>query len=357
MHSCRQLDYELGSEKRGCQMKTQPTIHAVAARAGVSTATVSKVVNGVETGISKATRLLVEAVVRDMGYRPNRIGRNLRTRRHGAVGLAIIDPSPRFLADPFTTNLVAGLSNQLNTDGFGLLLHGVRPGRLKDCSLVRNSEVDAICLNPSGDREERIRSMRLASGLGQPLIVIQDQPVADLPNACFVRQDDRGGAAALAELLMHRDPKRVAMIVADVAWPAVENRIAGFTQVFEREGVQLDLVACDETSNTAINDAITRYLDSHDAPDAIVGQNDQIAIAAIQVLTGRGLSVPDDIAVSGFNAFPFTGVAVPPLTTVCSRAYELGTTAARIIVERLGTGRFAETDYMLPLEVFEGRSI
>lgn len=343
--------------KQGEQKRSRPTIHGVAARAGVSTATVSKVVNGKTTGVSAETRRRVEAAIREMGYRPNRIGRNLRTQRHGAVGLAIVDPSPRFLADPFTTNLVAGLSNHLSKNDFGLLLYGVLPGRLAECSLIRISQVDAICLNPSGDRAERIESMRLVAGLGQPLVVFQDQPVPDLPDACFVRQDDHGGSAAIARELLRRNPRRAAMVITDIQWPAVENRVAGVSEVFADHNVTLDLIPCDETSAVAITDATTRYLDRNGIPDVIVGQNDQIAIAAIQVLRSRGLRVPEDVAVSGFNAFPFTGLAVPPLTTVKSRAYEIGVTAAGAIIERLESGIFSETDHLLPLELVHGQSI
>lgn len=338
-------------------MTNRPTIRGVAARAGVSTATVSKVINRIPTGVSDATRRRVEAAIHELRYRPNRMGRNLRTQSHGAIGMAIVDPSPRFLADPFTTNLVAGLGNQLSVNGLGLLLYGVQPGGLADCSLVRHSEVDAICLNPSGDRAARIRSMRIAADTGQPLVVIQDDPVPDLPDACFVRQDDQGGAEQLARALMARRPKRAAMIIADVPWPSVEHRIAGFRAVFAQHGVALDLVSCDETSGQAIADATKAYLDTHALPDVIVGQNDQIAIAAIQMLAGRGLRVPKDVAVSGFNAFPFTGVAVPPLTTVRSRAYEIGVTAAQAIIDRLATGKFGQPEHLLPLKMVPGQSI
>ncbi len=353
----RQLEYEDAMTKQTKRPVSRPTIHGVAAHAGVSIATVSKVVNGIKTGVSRETRERVEAAIVETGYRPNRIGRNLRTQRHGAVGMAIVDPSPRFLADPFTTNLVAGLSNHLSTNGFGLLLYGVQPGQLAACSLIRNSEVDAICLNPSGERGERIESMRIAAGLGQSLVVIQDRPVPDLPDACFVRQDDHGGAAALAQALLVRKPRRAAMVIADITWPAVENRIAGFSEVFASNDVVLDLVPCDETSSIAITEAISGYIDRNGVPDVIVGQNDQIAIAAIQVLGGLGLKVPEDVAVSGFNAFPFTGFAIPQLATVRSRAYEIGVTAASVIIERLEEGRFRKPEYLLPLELVKGQSI
>ncbi len=332
-------------------MNDRPTIVGVAARAGVSTATVSKVVNGIKIGVSAETRDRVNAAIAELGYRPNRTGRSLRQRRRWAVGLAIVDPSPRFLADPFTTNLVAGLSNHLSANGFGLLLHGVSPGTLAGSLLIREAEVDALCLNLSGSRAEREAAVALAAGLGQPLVVIQDKPVPNCPDAIFIRQDDEAGAAALAEMLLARAPKRAMMVITDVAWPAVEHRIAGVSRVFSREGVPLDIVACDETRSEAISAAIQAYLATHGAPDLIVGQNDQIAIIAIQVLAQHGYSVPADVGVSGFNAFPFTGLAIPALTTVRSRAYELGEHAAAAVLDRLETGRFKALEEVLPLEV------
>jgi LacI family transcriptional regulator len=339
-------------------MKTErPTLHSVALKAGVSIATVSKVVNGITVGVSDATRLQVEAAVSELGYRPNRMGRSLRAQRHQVIGLAIVDPSPRFLADPFTTNLVAGLSNQLNTNGFGLLLYGVMPGKLGESSLIRQSEVDAICLNPSGERQQRVEAMKLAASLGQPLVVIQDRTVNSLSDVCFVRQDDKGGAELLAKEVMRRPCRRAVMVIADIPWPAVEHRVAGFRKVFDRRGVQLDFVRCDETNSQAISEGIAEYLDQHGVPDVIVGQNDQIAIAAIQMLISRGLEVPRDVAVTGYNAFPFTGVSNPPLTTVRSRAYELGVTAASAILHRLEHGSFLQREYVLPLEIVKGNSV
>ncbi|MBX3582699.1 MAG: LacI family DNA-binding transcriptional regulator [Rhizobiaceae bacterium] len=337
-------------------MRERPTLHSVAQKAGVSIATVSKVVNGITSGVSDATRVQVEAAIEELGYRPNRSGRSLRVQRHQAVGLAIVDPSPRFLADPFTTNLVAGLCNQLNTNGFGLLLYGVMPGKLGESSLIRQSEVDAICLNPSGERLERLAAMELVSGLGQPLVVIQDRSVDNLQDVCFVRQDDQGGAELLAAEVMKRPCRRAVMVIADIPWPAVEHRVAGFKKVFDRHGVKLDFIRCDETNSQAITDGIADYLDRSGVPDVLVGQNDQIAIAAIHLLTARGLEVPRDVAVTGYNAFPFTGVSSPALTTIRSRAYELGVTAASALLDRLERGAFQQREYVLPLELVPGNS-
>jgi LacI family transcriptional regulator len=337
-------------------MSQRPTIHAVAARAGVSTATVSKVVNGIATGVSAATRDKVQAAVQELGYRPNRLGRSLRTLRNSTIGLAIVDPSPRFLADPFTTNLVAGLANHLNARGFGLLLHGILPGKLESSFLVRESAVDGLCLDFSGTRPQRLAAMRRFAKLGLPMVVFQDLPAKSLPDACFIRQDDEGGAALLARELLQRKPRRAVMVVADIAWPAVERRVAGIRSVFDAAGVRLDLITCDETRSEAIDEAIGRYLDREPLPDLLIGQNDQVAMAAIHLLRSRGLQVPSDIGVAGFNAFPFMDFADPPLTTIRSRAYELGELGAQMILDRLDKGRFPEREHVLPLQFVAGRS-
>lgn len=342
------------TEFRYLDMTKRPTIHAVAARAGVSTATVSKVINQITAGVAPSTRERVEAAVRHLGYRPSRVGRGLRTLRRSIIGMAIVDPSPGFLADPFTTNLVAGLTNHLSSRGFGLLLHGVKPRALKSSFLVRESEADALCVMLSGARRDRLGYLRLLAELGQPFVAFQDLPVASIGDACFVRQDDKAGAAGLARHLLKRQPRRAAMIVSDVSWPAVEQRVSGFRAVFRANGVALDLVRCDETRTEAIVDAVGSYLDRSGLPDLVIGQNDQVALAAIRVLRRRGLRVPEDVGVSGFNAFQFAGFADPPLTTVRSPAYELGEAGAEIILERLESGQFRAREHVIPVTLVPG---
>lgn len=339
-------------------MAKPPNIHAVAARAGVSTATVSKVVNRINVGVSEATRQRVEDAIRDLGYRPNRVGRGLRKLRRSIIGIAIVDASPSFLADPFTTNLVAGLSNHLSTQGFGLLLHGIKPHELKNSFLVRESEVDALCVTLSGSRRERLGYIKLLTELGQPFVAFQDQPVAAAVDACFVRQDDRAGAVSLAHhILQKRRVKRAVMFISELSWPAIEQRVSGFRQVLGGKRIALDLVRCDETHAESIAAAAESYLARAALPDVFIGQNDQVALTVMQVLKRHNIRVPGDVGVSGFNAFPFSGFADPPLTTARSPAYELGQLGAEIILDRLETGRFRRKEHVLAVDLVAGSSV
>lgn len=339
-------------------MAKPPTIHAVAARAGVSTATVSKVVNRINVGMSEATRQRVQDAIRDLGYRPSRVGRGLRTLRRSTIGMAIVDASPSFLADPFTTNLVAGLTNHLSACGFGLLLHGVKPHELKSSFLVRESEVDALCVTLSGSRRDRLSYIKLLNELGQPFVAFQEKPGASATDACFVRQDDHAGAVSLAHYILEkRRAKRAVMFISELSWPAIEQRVSGFSHVFDTKRVMLDLVRCDETRSESIVAAAEAYLARTAPPDVFIGQNDQVALTVLQVLKRHNIRVPEDVGVCGFNAFPFSSFADPPLTTARSPAYELGRLGAEIILDRLERGHFSKKEHVLPVSLIAGSSV
>jgi LacI family transcriptional regulator len=337
-------------------MPPSPTIHTVAAAANVSIATVSKVVNGIRTGVSEPTRKRVEAVIEQLGYRPSRIGRSLRTLRRSTIGMAIVDPNPTFLADPFITNLVAGLANYLSMQNFGLFLQGVKPHQLQASFLVRESEVDAMCVMLTGPPRTRQSYMHALVDLGQPIVAFQELLDVRLKDVCFVRQDDRGGAMEIARRVVARGARSVTMFIADIPWPAIDERIAGVRAVLSEARIELRLIRCDETKLDAVARAVTDYLDKEGAPDALIGQNDQIALTAMRVLKTRGLRIPDDVAVYGFNAFPFTEFADPALTTVRSPAYELGEKGAELLLARLESGQFASIEHVLPVSLVPGAS-
>lgn len=335
----------------------KPNLHTVAAHAGVSIATVSKVVNGMRYGISPATLARVQASVSELGYRPNRVGRGLRTLQRFIIGMAIVDPSPMFLADPFTTNLVAGLSNHLSEHGFGLLLHGIKPKHVDESFLVRETVVDAYCIMLSGSAVSRQVNTQLFAGLGQPLLVFQDRPRTELADTCYVNQDDAGGATELAKHILSRKPKSAMIVIPDIFWPAIELRLEAFWQVLKPEQVSLKIVRCDESNSDAIARSISDHIERNGLPDAIIGANDKIAIVALRLLSSRGLRIPDDVAVSGFNAFePYSHAGVS-LTSARSSAFEMGELGASLLLERLRNGHFEQLEYTLPVAVVPGTTV
>ncbi|MCX5577963.1 LacI family DNA-binding transcriptional regulator [Kaistia terrae] len=335
-------------------MMAKPNLHTVAAHAGVSIATVSKVVNGVRYGISEATLEKVLASVRELGYRPNRSGRGLRTLRRSIIGMAIVDPSPTFLADPFTTNLVAGLSNYLSEQGFGLLLHGIKPRQVEASFLVRESVVDGLCLLLSGSAQFRLQNTRLFSALSHPMVVFQDRAADGIPDTCFVNQDDTGGARELAERALTRKPRTALIVIPDIFWPAIELRLEAFWQTLKAAGVATKIVRCDESDPVAIARAIGDSIERSGMPDVILGANDKIAIVALHLLKERGVQVPEEVAVTGFNAFASNAYAGLDLTTARSPAYEMGELGGKLLLERLESGAFESRERTLPVQLIPG---
>lgn len=334
----------------------KPNLHTVAAHAGVSTATVSKVVNGVRYGISAETVARVQEAVRLLGYRPNRTARELRTLQRSIIGMTIVDPSPMFLADPFTTHVVAGLSNRLSEQGFGLLLHGVKPQQVNESFLVRETVVDAVCLMLSGSAATRKGTIQLFSNLGQPMLVFQDKPSIDVADVCFVNQDDAGGADALACHVLRRNPASTLIVIPRIFWPAIEARLEAIWHRFKQAGHAARILRCDENNREAIAQAIGDNIARHGMPDAIMGGNDKIAAVALRLLSSQGVRVPDQVAVTGFNAFePYSHDGVT-LTSARSPAFELGQLGADLLLRRLRSAAFEGREYTLPVSLVEGTS-
>ena len=332
-----------------------PTLHTVARAAGVSTAIVSRVVNGHFSGMSAATRARVEAAIDELGYSPNRAARSLRTRRHHRIAFVIVDSSQEFLADPFTTYVVAGLSNALSGENYGLLIERLSHRAPQDALLLRAQDADAITLFMSGPRTERLALIERCRKLGLPLLVFQEtlEPVPS--DVCVVRQDDRAGGRWLGERIRELGLSDVLAIVPELAWPAIEARLAGLCQGLAGTA-EAAVLKVPETDMAMVAAALERQLGAH-VPEVIFASNDRLAAQAIAVLSSMGRRVPDDVRVSGFNCLPVTGAVQPALTTVRSPAFQLGTAAAELLVRRLQEGRFERSELVLPVELVAGLSL
>ncbi len=337
-------------------MKRRTTLRDVAEAAKVSVMTVSNVINGKFEGMTSETQARIERAVEELGYRPDLGARGLRKGRRFSLGMLILDRSPRFLADPWITNLVAGVSNYLRECDYGLLLHGSDGRNVDQMSMIRHSSTDGMLALFSGPPELRQNALSLLRETGQPLILFQEPLAEPVEDACVFRQSDRDGALALGRLVLERRPRRVVMLVSDWEWPAMVQRELGFRDAITEAGgdIQLDVVSCPEDNFAGIVAVFEAHVDRHGLPDAVLGGNDQIAFAAMRYLRRAGVSVPGDVAVTGFNDFDFARYTEPELTTVTSPAYALGREGAAALLARLESGRFDRSEVVLPVKVHPG---
>ncbi len=334
------------------------TIRDVALAAGVSAMTVSNLINERAGTMRAETRQRIAAEIKRLGYRPHSMARSLRLSRQLFIGMIIVDEQQHYLADPFTTHVVAGLSNQLNSKGYGLLLQGLSAKSFRSSPLIRDIRTDAICIMMSGSDAARRKIVDALLALGQPLVVFQDTlrfPRADL---CTIRQADRAGGRMVGDHILKLGARRLAMLVPGVHWPAISERVKGVREAIRKSAASAELrvIGCGDGELRDTQAALDRDTQEHGLPDAIIAGNDQMGIAAMKLMASRNLMVPRDIAITGFNAFEFWQYTSPVLTTVRSPAYEMGARGGIEILKRLADGRFERSEIVYPVALQPGGS-
>jgi LacI family transcriptional regulator len=318
--------------------------------------TVSNVINGKFDLMSESTRQNVYDAIERTSYRPHSRGRSLRLAQDFSIGLIIVDPSPTFLADPFTTHIVAGLSNFMSERGYALQIQGIANGQLAEAAVLKRHQTDALCVMVSGDPLTRRKLYKALQSAHQPLVVFQEKVPSFLSDAISVRQDDRNGGVLLARRLIARGARDLVYLKEAHPWPALESREKGIKAAVQEGGASLLSATCETASFADAQFAFAAHVQERGLPHAVLASNDQIAIAVLKWLAERSIKVPQQIMVTGFNAFEFGLFATPSLTTIRSPAYNLGETAAAHLIDRLRSKRFEQRDVVLAVSLQDGDS-
>jgi DNA-binding LacI/PurR family transcriptional regulator len=317
---------------------TRPTMRQVAELAGVSVQTVSNHVNGRHQYMAEDTRRRVAAAMRELGYHPNLTARGLRSAETRTLGFLILDQHARFLADPLTDLVIAGVGDVAREQDYGILIQAARPAEEPEGLLapLLHSRVDGAFLLLSGEPDVREGIIgRVGEMTGEFLVF--DEPITD-ENVMSVRAADRDGARELTEHLLERGHERIGFMGAEVPWAVVEQRVLGFGDALRSHGIEPDpdLIKLEAGWEPASAVPIAeRLLEMTPRPTAILCATDLLAIATMDTARRLGLEVPGDLAVSGFDDFPFSQFTNPALTTVRIPAYEMGSQAARMLIGHL----------------------
>ncbi len=301
--------------------------------------TVSNVINGKTARVGESVRERVLKAVETLNYRPQLRGRSLRLARDLAIGLIILHPERRFLNDPFNTEVAAGMSNALADKGYGLMVIGAQGMDDLRPKLARAAELDAIAIFGFGERHQRQQDYKALAELGLPMILIGDDLVEGLPDTCFVRQDNEGGARLLAEKVVESKARRVLFVRPVHVWPAMTQRERGVRLACKGHS-EVETMTCSEMEFSEIVAALAERLQMSPVVDAVMGGNDLFGIAALHAAQRVGRKVPEDLIVTGFNGFSFRSFSVPLLTSMRSPAYDIGREAATRLVGRLSSGAF-----------------
>ncbi|MEU8953031.1 LacI family DNA-binding transcriptional regulator [Streptomyces sp. NPDC048518] len=311
----------------------RPTLEAVAARAGVSRATVSRVVNG-DPGVREVLAEKVRHAVDELGYVPNRAARSLVTRRHDAVAVVIAEPETRVFADPFFALQLRGISKELTSYDVQLVLlltegrdDHERVGRYLAGGHVDGALVFSLHLDdplPGIIRRAGVPTV-FGGRPGWP----QSDP--DEPAAPYVDCDNRGGAREAVRHLVGLGRTRIAHITGALDQTSAVDRLDGFRDALG--DVDERLVAEGDFTPAGGERAMRELLARVPELDAVFAANDLTASGALRVLREQGRRVPDDVAVIGFDdMLAVAEQTEPPLTSVRQDIEEMGRLMARMLL-------------------------
>lgn len=327
------------------EARSRITSADVARRAGVSRTTVSLVLNDAPgASIAAATRQRVLRAAAELNYYPDAAARSLVRRQTRTLGLVLCQTPDRVFADVFLPQVLQGIGQVAQEYNFKVLLQYVENVTRPDAyvTLVRGGHIDGIIL--SGPRSDDKQLPRLCAE-GFPVVLLGQLPETGAP---FVDVDNVDGAYRATEHLISLGHRRIGLITnAPLAYTASEQRLAGYRRALEAHGIPYEpmLVRYGDFREESGYAAMTSLLEGI-PPEAMFVASDLVAFGALEAIKMRGLRVPDDIAIVGFDDVPVARYVDPALTTIRLPAQQLGTEATRLVL-RLIAGEEPEDTAIL----------
>lgn len=322
-------------------MARRATITDVAAAAGVSVSTVSKVING-RYGIATGTASRVQKVANELGYESSLVARSLRSTRTHVIGILVAE------FEPFSTEILKGAGAALDDTDYELLAYtGARQsGRVgwerRYLSRLSGTLIDgALLVTPSV----------VDADAGIPLVSID--PHAGPAGLPTVDSDNFSGAQLATRHLIDLGHRRIGFMAGRPDLESSRLREAGFRQAHTDAGLALDpvLVQAGDYSRGAVREPALGLLSLADRPTAIFAANDLSAMGTMDVARGMGLDVPGDLSVVGFDDIPESTRTTPPLTTVHQPIQEMGAAAITMLIALLDGGAVEQTHVRLPISL------
>ena len=299
------------------------TIRDVADLAGVSVATVSKVIND-RYGVSAATAARVQGVIDELGYESSIVARSLRNARTNVIGVLVSD------IEPFSAELIKGVARALRGTGYELVVYsagGRSPDRVgwekRALSRLGGTLIDGALL---------VTPTVVGPSFGAPVVAVDPHTGSD--QVPTVDADNRRGAQLATQHLLDLGHRRIGFISGRVDLESARLRELGYTETFQAGGLQVDpdLVRTGSYEAEESHAAAAELLSLPDPPTALFAANDLSAIAVMETAASRGLRVPEDLSVVGFDDVPESAMVKPGLTTVHQPIQEMGERAVQILV-------------------------
>lgn len=302
------------------------SIKEVAEAADVSTATVSRVLSNKPHVRPELRARVLEAVAR-LNYRPNLVARNLRSQQSSTLGLIVSD-----IRNPFFTDISRAVEDAAYAQGFSVFLCNTDENPKKEriyLNLMRDENVAGVIFSPTRETAAHFAALQL----GFPTVVV-DRAVPESP-VDQVLLDNVAAAQRLTTHLITNGYRRIAGVFGEASTTGRE-RHQGFAAALQAHDLAPAQVVYTPPKISAGYTAVLGILDSDTPPEAIVATNSLLTAGALKAIQARGMRVPDDVALVGFDETTWTTLVQPPITVIAQPTLEIGRTATELLLQRIG---------------------
>ncbi len=323
----------------------RPTIKQVAERASVSISTVSHVLNGTHYVSPELTERVLRAV-QDLGYEQNPVARILAGGRSHVIGILVPD-----LSSSYAGQIVRGVDEELSPRHYDLMLYTHRRGKKMastyTTAFASGLVAGLLIIVPEdlGDFFDLLKAQQMPYVLVDPFSTRDPHPIVDSTN--------RAGAYQATEYLISLGHRRIGFVTGYDFLECARERLAGYRAALSDHGLPVDeaLIVPGDFSRAVGYQAAQHLLDLPNPPTAIFASNDYMAFGVVDAVRNRGLRIPADFSVVGFDDIPQAAAARPALTTVRQPLSEMGAAAARLLLEIMADARHPSERIRLATEL------
>ncbi len=307
------------------------SLKKVAEKAGVSIATVSRVINN-SPSVNANTRIRVQKIIKELNYSPNRVAKRLRNRNTSSNLLGVLIPD---IQNPFYVEVLRGIEDVSYKNNYALMVCNFSQDETKEqmyLDIIQSESVDGLITAPVHEKDQKV--INLVKG-GLPIVCV-DRGLLDV-DVDVVLVENRKGAYQAVDLLAKKGYKRIGYISGIPKIPSSREREIGFQNALKDNNLTLypELIKYGNSAHESGVQLCDELLSLPNPPDAIFTGNNLITLGALETIHRRKLQIPKDIAIVGFDDMYWSISLNPPLTAVRQPAYEIGKCAAEQLISRI----------------------
>jgi len=328
------------------------TIKDIAQRANVSKMTVSRVLSG-KGQVSEETANLIRKIAKELNYEPNLIARSLTSRKSFTLGVLFPKINKIFL-DNYIAQVLSGITDEAQKQNYRIMLFPLENPSEKYISIANSNLLDGMLLLKTKENDLQLDELTES---GFPFVLVNHNASGE--NISFVDAENVNGSVSAVKYLYDAGHRKIAFVGGNTDETRGRDRLKGYRQALKKLNIDYReeyVLFCNSNKEEAYHNS-KKFLYLQDPPSAIFCADDYMAIGVIERLRVEGVKVPEDIAVIGFDDIEISTFVNPPLTTVKQPIYEIGRTAAKILLDLINGKIEVPVHKMLKTELIERESV